>query len=383
MSDPYDYAALSLPSATRDAIGAFWAEFAAQEAGLDALFTTGSRETDPVAVMAALHDVSPELMWEFGKAETGHKVVITAEWNDDNRALARAVVQSAPQLRYFTPEDVRTPNPPEAIAELFAARTRAALDITTVTPSVSATGRMDIHFTGAASDQVLFEQGLTFASLALGETAERDWLGQVTTEKVKADGFFRRAKLPPLDIAAAVEACHAAIEAAKANRPGRPYGNEPPEARQQLLFNIGGQSGESHPRADLITYVASNEAFAQNLLQAERFSSVCHSAHGEWFVGLRIPNEADGPMDVSLRSTLEDRLHDALSQAGLGGFAAAGSGAEFTYIDLALTDVTRGLACAADALRGADGAEDAIVQFLDPGLATQDMPLSKAAVTLH
>ncbi|MDX8351600.1 hypothetical protein [Cognatiyoonia sp. IB215182] len=387
--DPYSYVAGRLPTDQRKAIRAFWSHFEANADALDQYFSSKMTEitTDPSEVMAALGSVSPELMWEFGPSDRGHALTVTAEWHDDNRPLARAVHDMAPDLPRWRFHEVRSGESDSRVtADYFAARFGKPLALTHIDTALGRDGRIDLTARGQGNAKTLADQALQAASIVLGEEVDRDWLGFIDgapTAKAGIFGRLRQQPAEPFDAAGFAERFRATIADAKSQMPQQPYSAVPPDNREAILFKAN-KIHSDHRRCDLMTFTTSSETYGHAVLSGGRFSSRCHSLHDEWFLYLRIPRTSDTPFDdVSERGAIEDRLHDALSADGLGGMVAAGHGQEAVYIDLAVTDVALAVERVAQTLGGEIYADAATLHFLDQGLQRLIIPAAPDLLTLN
>ncbi|MBM7066275.1 hypothetical protein [Actibacterium sp. 188UL27-1] len=97
MTDSYDLVALAIPATIQDLVQRFWSRFSDDADRFDTAISTG-KPADAIPNMETLADISSDLMWEFGPSDRGHALIVTAEWRDDLRPLARAVVATAPIL---------------------------------------------------------------------------------------------------------------------------------------------------------------------------------------------------------------------------------------------------------------------------------------------
>lgn len=387
--DPYSYAAGRLPTERRNAIRAFWSHFEANADMLDQYFSSNMTEitADPSQVMAALGSVSPELMWEFGPSDRGHALTVTAEWNDENRPLARAVHDMAPDLPRWRFYEVRSGESDTRVtADYFAARFGEPLALTYIDTALGCDGRIDLTAHGQGNAKTLADQALQAASIVLGEEVDRDWLGFIDGEPTAKAGLFgrlRKQPAEPFDPADFAERFRATIADAKSQMPRQPYASVPPDNREVVLFKAD-QIHPDHRRCDLITFTTSSETYGKAILSRGRFSSRCHSLHDEWFLYLRIPRTADAPFDdIGERATIEDRLHEALSTDGIGGMVAAGHGQEAVYIDLAVTDIAVAVERIARTLRGEICADAATLHFLDQGLQQLILPAAPELTKLN
>lgn len=374
-NDPYSFAATRLLTAKAQAISDFWTHFAKHADQLDVFFTQapGADQVDVGAIMAKLRDVSEELMWEFGPAETGHTLCITAEWKHHMRPLARACIDLAPQLPGWAFFDARTGLDPAGFAENFSARFGVDCTISQIDLAVGADNKIDMTVSGQGTDDDLCNQALLAAGLLLGEQIDRDWFGTVSPKTSTAKRLFSRLKsAPAFDATRFVDAFHAKINEARAGLPILALAHTDIETRQATLLDFAGVAGQTN-RPDMITFAVPNQSYAEAVLRPGLFASANHSAHGEWFLCLRIPHDGQG--NVDLRVTLEDRLHSTFAAASIGGLVAAGHGTEAYYIDIGTTDIDRAVSIFtvdfADVLH-----PGSTLHFLDAGLDECVVPLA-------
>lgn len=387
--DAYDFHADQLPSDTLAKIDDFWGWFSEKSEALDAYFTTqgDAAETDPFEVMDRLNEHWPDIMWEFGPSERGHKVVITAEWQDENRPLARALLRRAPEFERWEVAETREASDLEQLVPAFEGRFQEQFQLSDIEAEVAVNGRIDLNVTGGADEGTLIEQGIKVTTLLLGEEGDRDWLGHVTAEpsQTSKGGLLARLrgrKAPDFDPVVSQARLLAAIESSKADLPQKPQHEIPLEDRDATLFQAN-EMPSDHARSDLITFMAPNERFGRAVLSGNRFSSATHSLHGETFAYLRLPNQNGTPWDTDTRADAEDQIHELLSREALGSHVAAGSGREAAYIDVTFTDVAAGIAKLAQGLRNEPFAQDVTVHFMDPGLTHHAHPLFGGVSTLQ
>ncbi|MGQ0565904.1 MAG: hypothetical protein ACT4OK_12650 [Gemmobacter sp.] len=372
---PHDVVAPRLMAAHASAILHFWVQFAEAADALDRGFSSG----DPggsSAVMAALRDVHPDLMWEFGPSDRGQALCITAEWRYELRALARAVVVAAPDLPRWRFTDAREPLGALCSVANFEARGQQPLCVRAMQAVPGPANKVGIAVSGDGTDDGLINQALLLATMLLGEEADRDWLGPVTVGA--RPGPLRRltGRLAPFDAAGFLDGFAAQVAAIRDGLPD-PLAAQDPQTRAATLLTIGSLP-EGAGRDDLATFSTASMPYAESALEGRAFASCNHSRHGEWFAFLRIPHEGMPGLgtDVMVRAEIEDSLHAVLSRAGIGGMVAAGHGHEAVYLDFGMSDLGRGLNLLASTFAARPWAGAATVHFLEAGLATQPLALT-------
>ncbi|MGB5836369.1 MAG: hypothetical protein WBH14_04890 [Albidovulum sp.] len=180
----YSYAATLLPQELSEAIDDFRVKFAAS---------------------------ADQRIWEFGPSERGHALVITAEWHDELRPLAQAVVARAPDLPRWRFFDARTAKTLEKVVPLLEASRGKPMTIAT----------MDVRFSrfGAAFASVkIAQKGGRYDEAGARherEDAVHHELGDaggVTGGAHAVDRAYPEAAL--IDIAKGIEAMRAALRRA-------------------------------------------------------------------------------------------------------------------------------------------------------------------------
>ena len=371
--DPYDFAAERLPTDVRARIAAFWEHFCRHAEGLDRCFSSHMTDmsTDPTEVMAALGDVSPNLMWEFGPADTGHSLCVTAEWSDESLVLARALHRAAPDLPRWTFYEARQPSPGDFSQTNFEARFGAPLVLTNLDARLNESGKIDVIGHGRGGANTLKTQTFQAAVMILGEELERDWLGFCECQKDGGLlGKFRRPKETSISGPALLDQFRGEIAKARAKMPDQPLSAAGWADRGRVLMQIN-ELPQDHPRHDLMTYNTTSEAFARAALGGEPFSSARLSNFGEWFACLRVERTPEAPFDmVEDRADVEELLHHALEVDAVGGVVGSGHGREAVYFDIGGPDVARLVAAVTRFLSDKPYASAARLTFLDRGVET-------------
>lgn len=371
--DPYDYAATLIGEDIRAKIATFWQVFASKADAIEDMFSRpDGGQQDIVEIMQGLNLISPDLSWEFGPSDRGSRLCVTAEFRDDLRPLARLVRHMAPDLPRWRFVDARPAEDPAMLEQIHQNRFGSPIVLEKIEAHPGFNGRIDQVGEGVGTEDELYLQVLNISTLLLGEEVERDWIGQVDATPKKAGGLFGifgRRDVTLFDPIEWQKMIRGIIRQTRAEMPDVPFAKVNIETRARVLSTKLNMSPD-HRRNDLMTFYATREAYLRGALSGARFSSRCHSRHGEWFMYLRIPRTEHVPFDhAEDRGRIEDRLHELLSGHDLGGVAAAGHGRENVYIDFAVTDVGKAIALIQSELREAEFATGATLHFLDQGMA--------------
>ncbi|MCF6316660.1 MAG: hypothetical protein L3J30_10330 [Marinosulfonomonas sp.] len=363
----------------RNKIASFWQMFERKADAIDRMLSQPDGGTEGIVeIMQARNPISPDLMWEFGSSDRGHKLCITAGFRDELRPLARLVMRMAPNLSRWQFVDVRPAENPDQLEQIHSSRFNSPITLGKIEASVGSNGRIDQVGEGVGSKDDLNYQILNISALLLGEELERDWIGYVDAVPSKAGGLFGifgRNKPEQFEAAAWLEMMNDLISEAQAKMPDVPTARADIDTRPVVLSTTLNLAPDHH-RNDLTTFYAANETYMQGVLGGARFSSRCHSRFEEWFMYLRIPRTKDMPFDqIEDRTQIEDRLHRLLSTDGLGGVVAAGHGTDHIYIDIGVRNVQLAVGRIKEDLQGEDFAARAMLQLLDQGVADVVVPI--------
>jgi hypothetical protein len=328
---------------TLAAIDAWWRAFQSKTSDLAALFTRQSEWNLPQWMHDHLGAINPALMWEFGPGvrQGGHRLVITPEGNRWLRPVVKTVLERAPQLPGWEFYAYRLPENAETTIQNVQARVGVNITGALVEAKVGNCRKIDLEFTFPSLRGIDIDRQHQAAFVAteilMGEQVLDAWIGGIDLAEGQPAG---RSRALPMERAQATvgSLIRSLTEQLPATR------------SEDISFEDGWSNVQLEPepaedypaRTDLA--VASTKAIEQ--LETHHrgliFSSACFSRVGEWFCYLKL-DASDVPREniVEFRSLIEDALNPALLQAGVGGCIGGGSGLRYSYIDLALTDISK------------------------------------------
>jgi hypothetical protein len=320
-------------------VDAWWAEFRTKTADLDALFHGKKKWDLPEWMHRHLGSVSERLMWEFGPADGGHRLVITPEGAKYLRPLADVVLAGAPRLMGWTFLPARPPEGVEMMEQTVEAKTGEPLGATEVVASRGEANGVDLAFVLARPGDEEGNAARCFyaAESLVGEELLDKWVGAIEPVARAPKGH----RVPPERLHETVEAV---VAATRDQMPAEPMWQRV-IADEVTSFQLEPERADEYPgRADLI--VASSRLpepwlhfHHGRIFYSERFSRC-----GEIFCYLKL--DASGwpsKERVERRARIEDPLDEALTAAGVGTVIGGGSGIMYSYIDLLLGDVERAL----------------------------------------
>jgi hypothetical protein len=352
--DPKNKAEAAERAATVAAIDAWWKAFRERAPEISRVFSRTGEMDIPGFMDEHLKVISPELMWEFGPGPggAGHSLVITPELSKHLRPLVDVILERAPKMEGWAFYGYRMPSPVEWGIQAVLGRT--GHDLTGAgfearmgeAGSINLTYHLPATFKGTADEA----NGVAFVATEaiLGEEILNTWIGEMKGQPPAGliGKLLRKIKpvnSKPLEqLAGTVEAL---IEAIKEQLPKEPMylcnRVDGPELRDGTYSLIKLQ-GPTEPASDYPgisdMYVAMLEDLdLWKLMHLGGYPGVCKTRSGETFCYLKLDGTQVGEDPVS-RSAMEDALNQALIPAGKGCTIGGGTGARYSYIDLALVD---------------------------------------------
>lgn len=326
---------------TLAAIDRWWAAFRDHAPRIGATFLRRD-DLDVAAFMQAhLQAIDPRLMWEFGPAvkTKGHRLVITPEVTRTLRPMLGTLLAEAPALPGWEFYPYRLPDPDDALDMVEARTGRRPRDLR-ARAALGDGHRVDLTFMesdrGVDEDDVR-HAGFIAAETILGEEVLDTWIGAIDAA---GDDGGEWLTLP--DLGPAVERLRAGIVEGLPAAPCHALANE---AEWTML--------KLEPDRDREDWGAQHDLFVAKTTDLERwraahspgvFSSSRFSRVGETFCYVKMDGK-DGLEGSRFedKADIEEALDEALGPAGLGAFVGGGSGLRYAYVDLALTDVRKGL----------------------------------------
>ncbi len=352
-------------------IDAWWDEFQRNADRLEDLFRQVAEWDLPDWMRRHLQGIRPELMWEFGPAlqTRGHRLVITPEAASELRPLADTIVARAPKLTgwefytYRVPEDLETTLP--------TVQSRTDLDISDVTVALNVgnDNRIDLAFRWErmpSSDDQAFDAAFVAAETLLGEELLDRWVGVINlvddqTPPEHGQRFLSLDRLKPT--------FDALVNSTRSQLPAEPYSVAADDG-QWAALKLEPEEARDYPeRCDLMTCITCNPdliaaTFSNGPFYSERFSRC-----SETFCYLKVDGSNESTSDYQDRDDMEEAIRNALSAQDLGGLIGAGTGLRYNYVELALTDVDRGVSAIRRAMQEGNVPRRSWILFHNANLA--------------
>jgi hypothetical protein len=359
---------------TMEAIDRWWQAFQAKATDIGALFSRKSEWDLPRFMEDTLQAIHPSLMWEFGPAvrQKGHRLVITPESERSLRPLVRTILQRAPKIDGWEFYAYRLPEDVEQTIQTVKGRLRLNITGAMIDASVAPGRKIDLYYSfpslaGKTDNQQTQAAFITTETL-LGEQVLDTWIGTIGLLDGESGSGSR-----PLSLDRAQATVSALIQSVL---------EQLPQARSQDI--AGGddwtsvkldppEEADDYPgRTDLLVASTHNVELFQAIHGGYPFSSACHSKVGEVFCYIKI-DAAQVPKAelIDFRTWFEEPLNAALLKANVGCCISGGTGLRYSYIDLAITDLVRGVPFVRDALAAMKAPERSWLLFHDDDLAAE------------
>ncbi|HEX2473287.1 MAG TPA: hypothetical protein VHK01_00995 [Lacipirellulaceae bacterium] len=304
-----------------------------------------------------LQAIHPDMMWEFGRAVKGpgHRLVITPESARHLRPLTASILKRAPQLAGWEFYGYRLPENVEMTHQTVKVRTGFDSSEFKVRLQANEMNRIDVCYFASnvadAEDQDALHGAFVASETLLGEELLDKWVGGIEVSPIKKSSglgsLFRRGDdepkhLIPLD--RMKETFDAVIRSIHDQLSPEPYFKWIANA-QCSVYELKPEEAEDYPQQwDLFVGISAAPQVWTAAHSGGVFYSSRYSRCGEIFCYLKI-DRSEGLENSKFadRSEIEDRITGLLTQHGLGCHVGGGTGLRYSYIELALTDLPRGI----------------------------------------
>ncbi len=369
-------------------IGSWWDAFHEKAHDLDLLFSGQSEWDLPAWMSEHLRVIDDGLMWEFGPAarETGHRLVITPEAKHYLRPLVNTLLSRAPEIAGWEFYSYRLPETEAMAVQTVQARTGGDISGAKVQADVGETGKIDLVFVlphcADAGDEEQLYHAFVAAETLLGEEVLDTWIGGIEVEPLPKSGLrglFRKtrgkadpARLAPLEqLRSRVQTL---VEQQRSQLPAQPSWQWVSESKW-TVYELQPETAADYSQRDDL--VVASTAWPE-VFEACNTGGLFHSARlsrcGETFCYVKLDRSDANNGDTEKyldREPLDNAINARLIPGRLGCVIGGGTGVRYTYIDLALTDLHRGVAAVREVLREQQVPLRAWVRFFDDELAEE------------
>lgn len=351
-------------------IADWWDAFERKSRALSESFS-GKRELDiPGWMHDTLQAINDDLCWEFGPAlkTKGHRLVITPEHRHYLRPLVREIVGRAPDLPGWEFYQYRPPESLEMTQATVEGRTGGTIDGVVVEASRGEGNLVNLTFYSPATesdeDEDATHIALVITETLLGERNLNRWVGVIAVEPLR--GEKPKHAIPLERLKATFDAL---VDSIRDGLPDRPY-VEQPDSDQRAMIQLKPKQADDYPgQEDLLVASARDvelwKAMHSHIsFHSQRFSG-CKETFA--FVKMELDRRRRGK-EAEDRGEIEDALNERLEADRLGVCVSGGTGLRYAYIDLALTDLERGVEKARRVLSKLNVPERSWIQFHDVDL---------------
>jgi hypothetical protein len=354
-------------------IDAWWDEFSRNAERLEGLFRHVEDWDLPDWMHRHLQGIQPELMWEYGPAVKvrGHRLVITPETNSELRPLAEAIVARAPQLKGWEFYSYRLAETLEAA--LSTVKSRSGLDISdvTVAMNVGDDNRIDLAFRWdriQSSDDQAFDAAFVATESLLGEKILDRWVGVINLVDHQTPPEHGQRFLPLDRMRPTFDAL---VNHTRSQLPAEPYSLSVDDG-QWAGLKLQPEEARDYPeRCDLLTSITCNPELIAATFSNGPFYSERYSRCKETFCYLKVDGSDESATDYQDRDDMEEAVRNALAAQDVGALIGAGTGLRYSYMELALTAVDRGIAAIRRAMREGNVPRRSWILFHDAHLAAE------------
>lgn len=354
-------------------IDAWWHEFARNADRLEQLFKRLDQWDLPGWMERHLQGIHPELMWEFGPgvAAGRHRLVITPETHCELRPLVEDIVARAPRISGWEFYTYRLAEPEEHAASTVLARTGLELTGVKVAAAIADANRIDLvyRWDHLPDDRELaFDAAFVATESLLGERRLDRWVGAINVvddlvPKEPGQRFLPLSRLLPTFTSL--------VDSARAQLPAEPFAARIEDAQWAILKLKPQEARDYSERDDLLTCMTCDADLIAATFSEAPFYSERFSRCDETFCYLKVDGSDAEQMDFQDREDMEEAVRIALESQELGCLIGAGTGLRYTYIELAMTDVKRGIAAVSRAMREGNVSRRSWIQFHDADLAAE------------
>lgn len=374
-ADPHNPAEAAYVKETVAAIDNWWQEFQDKREKIEKAFEPKSRYNLPKLMEETLQAIHPGLMWEFGRAvkhTPGHRLVITPESQRYLRPMVRTILERAPKIpnwEFYAYRLAETPD--EAIGMV---KPRVGFDVSSaVFAAALAPGRKIDLFFGFPEDEELDEDQARQAAFVITETLFGEqfldnWIGEMGLLSDRPDATN------PLSLQQGQIAVAKFVRDMVDKLPDRRCQDISQDDEGWAIIDLDPpEEADDYPcRGDLMAATTHDLELFQAMHSGQPFASACHSKVHEQFCYLKIDGEQAGSDGiVNFRCGIEEALNPELLAANVGGCIGGGSGLQYAYIDLALTDVKQAVPLLRKVLTGLQAPPRSWLLFHDDDLAAE------------
>ncbi|MBC8355918.1 MAG: hypothetical protein H8E66_28410 [Planctomycetes bacterium] len=368
--------------ATLNRIDAWWREFATKTRELEALFSQECQWDLPDWMLQHLSAIHPDLMWEYGPAVKceGHRLVITPESAQHLRPLTATIIERAPEIAGWEFYAYRMPGDVNDALATVEGRTGGDLTDVMVRVQRGEHHRIDVRFYTPHAKHHEDAQAMNDAFVAtetlLGEECLDKWIGVIDIEPSKKKtgllGMFRSKETKPvglIPLERLQDTVTSVIESIRDQLASTPHCDWTKDGKWTMWELTPPEMDDYPEQSDLFVAKSPNPSawsasHSSGLFYSERFTRC-----GETFCYVKIEgSDGLGDTEFADKAEIEDALDEVLVPSKLGVQIGGGTGQRYSYIDLALIDLERGVDTVRARLQQGNAPKRTWIQFFDADL---------------
>lgn len=304
-----------------------------------------------------LNPIDANLMWEFGPAirEKGHRLVITPESSRHLRPLVTTILDRAPKFPGWEFYPYRLPEDHE-MAHLTV-RSRVGFDSRDFEVRIARgqDNRVDLSFFSpritSPDDQAASHAAFVVTETLLGEEYLDKWVGGIEVGPARTAsrlasifGGGKKETKHLISLDRMKDTFEAVVQSIRDQLPHEPHfvwG----EKAEWTLWKLEPVEADEYPdQADLFVGKSLNPTWWTAAHSGAVFCSERFSRCGETFCYVKLDgSESLDAEKFADKSEIEDALDAVLKPDCLGCQIGGGTGLRYSYIDLALCDLNRGI----------------------------------------
>lgn len=348
----------------------WWTEFEKNHINIDAVFSKGT-DFDLLSFMENnLNNIQTNIFWEFGPAinSDGHRLVITPESYKQQRPLVNEILKRAPEIKDWEFYGYRIPETFEDAINTVNSRTGGQITDYKIQAEANRFNQVNLYFINESlKTESDYNQGLNDAFVAieslLGEENLDKWIGAIEVINQQKDSLEIK---PITELSKLFNSKRNEI---KSNLFKKPHYKIHNSVNWSLLSLEPEEQNDYSQQSDIFVAKAINMPMwntgaSGNLFYSERFSNF-----DETFCYIKL----DGTQGLDEekfedKSSIEDALDKVLIKENVGCHIGGGTGLKYSYIDLALTDLDKGIKLVKEVLRKGNISKNSWILFYDSEL---------------
>lgn len=383
--DPNNLQEVSERNAILAKIDDWWRAFIADQEVIARHFSKGMDFDVAEWMDCHLHVIDSALCWEFGPAVhgPGHRLVITPEADRHLRPLVRTILERGPNIPHWEFYEYRLAESVRTALGTVQSRAQCSADDYQACVSRGKYSRVDVKYIAPSipkdDDPAASSAAFVLSEELFGEACLDNWIGAIEVAALpRQSAFDRLVGRPPkveqrlIGLDRLRETVQSVIGSIVEQLPPTPHFDWTENATW-TLWELKPKEADEYPaQRDLFVARSANKemweaAHSGNIFASERFSRC-----DETFCYVKVDG-SEGLDDEQFadKADIEEALDAVLKPAQLGCTIGGGTGRRYSYIDLALTDVDKGIAAVRERLRAGNVPKRSWIQFFDSDLAAE------------